>query len=276
MLASDQELHYNIAQKVKELNIPTDYVNTYYFDDQLLKFRSEQLHQQMDGTVSVNTDFNPVFYQSQIKLWMSHFNIKYWIPALVILLFSGFFFFKAGAIYKGVYAAGFAGTSVEIVLLLVFQVVFGYIYAVAGIFIMVFMGGLAFGSFYISKYLSKINRSIFKKLLLLVAVFSFFLPLIFWIFRSVELPDIVLFIIFALLISIISALTGAAFSVASKISDGDYGTIASNAYGLDLLGAATGALLFTIYIIPLLGSTWSAVIPGLFCIVVVLFIPKEN
>lgn len=270
LIASDNDLTYKITETIEYLNIPTEYVNSYYFDDYLLESRSKQLHQQIDHSVLVNQDFSPVFYQSQIQLWMSYFNIKYWIPALFILLFSGFFFFKAGTIYKGVFAAGFAGTSIEIILLLVFQVVFGYVYAVVGIFIMIFMGGLAYGSYYLPKFLKEIDLLRFKYLQIGISAFAFLLPVIFILIKNIEIPEVILFIIFALLIFVISVLTGAVFSIASKISQKDYGSIASRAYGLDLLGAATGALILTIYLIPLLGFIWSVLITGFFNLILVM------
>ncbi len=270
LIASDNDLTYKIAETIEYLNIPTEYVNSYYFDDYLLESRSKHLHQQIDHSVLVNQDFSPIFYQSQIQLWMSHFNIKYWIPALFILLFSGFFFLKADTIYKGVFAAGFAGTSIEILLLLVFQVAFGYVYAVAGIFIMIFMGGLAYGSYYFPKLLKEIDLLRFKYLQTAISVFAFLLPIVFILIKNIEIPDVIQFIIFAMLVLIISILTGAVFSVASKISQKDYGNIASSAYGLDLLGAAAGALILTIYLIPLFGFIWSALITGLFNLTLVM------
>ena len=69
---------------------------------------------------------------------------------------------------------------------------------------------------------------------------------------------------------------GALFSVASKVSGNNYGTVASNAYGLDLLGAATGALLFTIYLIPLLGFAWSVVVTGIFNLIIGLMIQDKK
>lgn len=275
LLASNGSLSYKIAEKVKEKNITTDYVNSYYFDDDLLQFRAEQLINQLDLDVPINKDFSPVFYQSQIKLWMSQFNMQYWIPALIILLFSGFFFIKSGIIYKGVFAAGFAGATIEIILMLVFQVVFGYVYAVAGIFIMIFMGGLAFGSYYIPKYFESVDKKLFSKLQLGIAVFAFALPIIFLLLKNFRFHDILIFVIFTILLVVISSLTGAVFSVASKISDNDYGIISSNTYGLDLLGAATGALLFTIYLIPLLGFGWSIIITGIFNLTLSIMIREK-
>jgi len=271
LIASDSQLKYNIASQIDSLGISTEYVNSYYFDNELLAFRSKQIYEQIDHSVSLNRNFSPVFYQSQIKLWMSQFNVKYWLPAVIILIFSGFFFIKADIIYKGVFAAGFAGTTIEIILLLVFQVVFGYVYAVVGIFVMLFMGGLALGAYYVPKFFEKDNhKHLFKKLQFAIAGFALVLPLIFLLFKSLSMPDIVLFIVFILLISVISVLTGGVFSVASRIYSSSYETIASKTYSLDLLGAATGALLFTIYLIPLLGFGWSVVIAGLFNLVIAL------
>lgn len=262
LLASDSKLTLDIVKKINDIGINTEYVNEFYLSDDLLKIRSDQIKQQLNLDAPLNKDLSPVFYQSQIKLWMSKFNIKYWIPGLLILIFSGFFFFKSSSIYKGVFAAGFAGTSIEIVLMLVFQVFFGYVYAVAGIFIMIFMGGLAFGSYYIPKLYKKVDKKLFRKLQLSVAILSFILPIIFILFKNTHLNDYGLIAIFTILILIISILTGAIFSVASKIIKSDYAVTAARAYGLDLLGAATGALLFTIYLIPIMGFAWSLIFVG--------------
>ena len=267
LLASNASLSKKISEKISLSNIQNQYVNEYYFDDELLKIRSDKVYEQLSKNVALNLDFSPVFYQSQIKLWLSKFDIKYWIPAILIILFSGFFFIKAGSVYKGVFAAGFTSTSVEIILLLVFQVVFGYVYAVAGIFIMIFMGGLALGSYYLPKYIS-INKRTFRKIQFGISFFAFLLPLIFLMVKNINLNDYLLFTIFTILLLVISVLTGGIFSLASKIIKEDYATIASNAYGLDLLGAATGALLFTIYLIPTLGFLWSVIIAGLFNLIV--------
>jgi spermidine synthase len=275
LLASNGELSSKIAEKIEQKNIPTEYVNSFYFDDELLLSRSNQIMEQIDFDVPLNKNFSPVFYQSQIKLWMSRFNIRYWIPALLILFFSGFFFFKAGIIYKGVFAAGFAGTTIEIVLLLVFQVVFGYVYAVAGIIIMIFMGGLAFGSYYATRYFKNIEKKLFGRLQFGISIFAFMLPVVFFLFKNIEMNDGLILVIFVILLSVISFLTGAIFSVASKISKSEYGTIASNTYSLDLLGAATGALLFTIYLIPLLGFGWSVVVTGLFNLLIAILIGSK-
>ena len=262
ILASDKELTYQITEQIAEKNISTEYVNAYYFDDELLESRSRMIMNQLIDDVPLNKSYNPVCYQSQIKLWLSHFDVNYWLPALIILLFSGLFFVSSSAINKGVFAAGFAGTSIEFVLLLVFQVIYGYVYVVAGMFIMVFMGGLAVGAYYTPKIFKTINRKLFSRILLLIAAFAFVLPAIFIFLKNIHLPALVIFIAFFILLAFISISTGVIFSMATRLSHNDHGIIASNVYGLDLLGAAAGALLFAIYLVPILGFLWSVVITG--------------
>ncbi|MFW5721627.1 MAG: hypothetical protein ACOCWW_04520, partial [Bacteroidota bacterium] len=72
-----------------------------------------------------------------------------------------------------------------------------------------------------------------------------------------------IFTAFFLLVAFISISTGVIFSMATRLSHNDHGIIASNVYGLDLLGAAAGALLFAIYLVPILGFLWSVVITGI-------------
>ncbi|HKL07693.1 MAG TPA: hypothetical protein VJ896_02905 [Bacteroidales bacterium] len=262
ILASDKELTYQITEQIAAKNILTQYVNDYYFDDDLLKSRSQLIMGQLTDDVPLNKSYNPVCYQSQIKLWLSHFDVNYWLPALIILLFSGFFFIRASDVNKGVFAAGFAGTSIEFVLLLVFQVIYGYVYVVAGMFIMIFMGGLAVGAYYTPKVFKTIDRKLFSRILLFIALFVFVLPAIFILLKNIYLPAVVIFITFFLLLAFISISTGVVFSMATRLGHNDHGVIASNVYGLDLLGAAAGALLFAIYLVPVAGFLWSVVITG--------------
>ena len=217
---------------------------------------------QLIDEVPLNKSYHPVCYYSQIKLWLSHFDVNYWMLAFVILCFSGFFFFRANAVNKGVFAAGFAGTSIEFVLLLVFQVIYGYVYVVTGMFVMVFMGGLAVGAYYAPKLFQTIDRKLFSRLLLLIAVFAFVLPVIFILIRDIHLPAIMMFVIFFLLLLFISVSTGIIFSIATRLNRNEHGVIASDVYGLDLMGAAAGALLFAIYLVPVAGFLWSVVITG--------------
>ncbi|HAN17112.1 MAG: hypothetical protein A2X13_05495 [Bacteroidetes bacterium GWC2_33_15] len=259
ILASDDNLSGDIAKQIQLKNISTEYVNSFYIHDELVIERSKKIMNLIDLNAPVNTDFNPVCYQSQIKLWLSHFNLRYWIPAVLIILFAGFFYIRANSLNKAVFAAGFAGTSIEIVLLLVFQVLYGYVYFAAGIFIMIFMAGLALGSLYWQKVFKQNTFKGLGKLQILVAVFALILPVLFYFLKTIETNERIFFLVFIILLLLISILTGAIFSVSTSLNKDHIEKTASDAYGIDLIGAATGALFFSIYLVPILGFGFSLV-----------------
>ncbi|OFX85667.1 MAG: hypothetical protein A2W99_06210 [Bacteroidetes bacterium GWF2_33_16] len=276
ILASDYSLNGNITQVLEQKMIQNEYVNSFYFHDDLLQERSANLMSQLDSKVSINRDFNPVGYQSSIKLWLSYFKISYWIPALLIILFTGFFYFRASALNKSVFAAGFAGTSIELLLLLVFQVLYGYVYFAAGVFFMIFMGGLAIGSLHWQRVIKQASSRLPAYLLAIILGFTITLPLVFKLFRMVDFPEIAIVIIFVLLVLIISLLSGAIFSISTHLGKKEISIIASDAYGLDLLGSAAGALLLSVYLVPILGFELSLVGTAFVCLLSLLFIYKDH
>jgi len=275
ILASDSEINSNIAERIAKLDIQNEYVNSFYIHDDLLNERSIKLMSHIDPDAAINRDFNPIGYQSSIKLWLSFVDFKYWVPALIIFLFAGFFYFKANTLNKAVFAAGFAGTSIEILILLVFQVLYGYAYFAAGIFFMIFMGGLAIGSMHWQKVFKNGSEYLVGKLLFVILIFTIILPLFFKSSKMLGLPDNLILIIFILLLFFISLLSGAIFSISTYLSKKEIKILASDAYGLDLIGSASGALLLSVYFVPLLGFNLALLGTGFVCLISLIFILKS-
>jgi len=266
IIASDKEINTNIAERIANLNIENEYVNSFYIHDDLLKERSTKLMNQLDTDALTNSDFNPIGYQSSIKLWLSFINFRYWVLGVIIVLLAGFFYIKSNKLNKAVFAAGFAGTSIEILLLLVFQVLYGYVYFAAGMFFMIFMGGLALGSMYWKKVFKKNHEYLIEKLLFIVLAFTLILPLFFKVFKKLALADNWVLVLFIFLLLFISLLTGAIFSISTYLGKKEINIIASDAYGLDLIGSASGALLLSVYFVPLLGFYWSLLGTAFVCL----------
>jgi spermidine synthase len=254
--------------------IKNEYVNSFYIHDELFMERSRNLIQQIDTSASENMDFKPIAYQTSIKLWLSYFNFWYWLPAVIILLISVFFYFRANALNKAVFAAGFAGTSIELMLLFAFQILYGYVYFAVGIFIMIFMTGLAIGSLYWHKIFKHGSQKLLGRLLASILIFTVSLSLIFRLFKLIALSEILILIIFILLVIIISILTGAVFSISTHLGKKEIHIIASDAYGLDLLGSAAGALLLSVYLVPMLGFELSLIGTAFVCLISFLFVSK--
>jgi spermidine synthase len=256
LLASDIPPDIDIPRLIEEKGINTVYVNQYYLDAVSLKDRSDLIMQQLDPDASVNKDFKPVCYLRHLKYWMSQFNINYWISlGLVLLIFLVSVILLKPLIF-GIYAGGFAGSSIELLLILTFQILYGYVYLYTGIIITVFMGGLALGALYREKIIrTSINSFMFLQLIIII--YASLLPLVIMLLNRFLIPGILLHSIFILLTLIISVVTGMQFSLGSAILKDQVTVRAARLYSSDLLGSAFGALLFSVLMMPLLGITVS-------------------
>ncbi len=264
-LCSDYGLTYRIPEIIEQKNIHTDYVNKYYMDIRLLKQRSEFISGQLDKDARVNKDFKPVGYLLQLNYWLSYFKINYWIVisvvgivVLLLLLLS-----VKNPVNMGLFFAGFTGSTLEIVLLLAFQVIYGYVYHVLGIVIMVFMGGLAVGAMYRKKFISPASLLNYSLLQFVLGMYAILLPFILLLFKKYHVHPYLLHGVFFSLTFIASLLVGMIFNLASFQRKGNIAGVSSEIYSVDLWGAAAGALLVSAFLIPVFGLINVALIAGI-------------
>ena len=262
LLASDINMNIDIPELIEQKGINNIYVNQYYLDVLSLSERSNLIMQQLDPDAPVNKDFKPVCYFQHLKYWMSQFNINYWIPLGFILIIFLLSMIWLKPVLLGIYAGGFAGSSIELLLIMTFQILYGYVYHYTGIIITVFMSGLAIGSLYREKIM-KTSIGAFMSLQLVIILFATLLPLIFLLLNRIILPTVLLHSIFAFLTLIISVVTGMQFSLGSSILKEKLPARAANLYSSDLLGAAFGALLLSVFMIPVLGIFISSLLVAL-------------
>jgi spermidine synthase len=126
------------------------------------------------------------------------------------------------------------------------------------------MGGIAFGSLYITHYLDRIKKdlNLFLTIELLIILFSFILPFVLSILSlHLEKPIIYVFLYAAFLaMSFLSGvLLGFQFPLATKIylstylKEGTVGQTAGLLYGVDLFGGFFGGLFGGVLLLPILG-----------------------
>ncbi len=262
-LASDDPLHIDIAARIEQRGLMNLYVNKYYIDDDLLKNRSDQILASLDRSAGVNTDFKPLAYFQQMLLWLSYFKIDYRVPLVIMILLMALVFVFFRPVYLGMFTGGFAASSVEFLILIAFQVIYGYVFLMTGIIIMVFMAGLAAGVFLARKYLNLATPALFIRVLAAIAVYSLVLPFILLLMKNHEIPVILMHAFFFLLTLVIAALTGVLFSLGSRLQRGGTGTVSGQVYGADLLGSALGILTVSVFLLPLFGLTMVCIITGL-------------
>ena len=252
-IASDGDLSLEIAEMINRKKIENTYVNQYFFQDNLLKYRSEYLIKNLDSSAEINYDFKPVSYYLQIVYWMTLYGISPWYFLIGLVALIVFIVIKFKTIDLGMFGTGFSASSIEFLLLISFQIIYGYVYQMLGIIITVFMIGLAIGAAYFNKFLRKININSFIKIQILIGLYSILFPFIILLLNKLNVSTLAVYFIFFLLTLVISILTGMQFSLASKIKKEKISVIASETYAADLLGSAAGMILVSVILFPLLG-----------------------
>jgi len=262
-IASDAPLRSDILKLVDEKNIDNTYINPYYFDDKTIHAKMLYIMKNINKTSEINHDFKPVVYFHQLKYWMSHFKTNYFFLFGILGLFLLIFIARLTPVNLCLFTSGFAASSMEIILLITFQIIYGYVFQMIGIIIMLFMAGLALGSFAINKRTKEYSVNKYLKIQSGIAVYCILLPFILMLLNLVEKNPYVIQAAFMILILIIGCLTGMAYSLSSKIIKKDISSIAAETYGADLFGSAIGALILSAFLLPLLGIFQVCFLTGL-------------
>jgi spermidine synthase len=151
------------------------------------------------------------------------------------------------------------------VILLTFQIIYGYVFYKIGFLLTVFMAGLAIGSFWMIILMRQLKGAL--NILIwsnfLFCVFSLGLPVFFsWLLASNKeiVSQLGANLIFPLFSVMTGLLAGMQFPLVNKIYLGNRhegGQVAGLTYGVDLWGSCLGAFLPGIFLIPVLGIIWS-------------------
>jgi spermidine synthase len=277
-LASDGTLTASVASLGAKRGIETEYVNEYYLDDISMKERSDAIMKRISVTAPLNFDFEPVGCFRQLHYWLSYqWNFSFYllvIPLLLLLVFAGI---RSAGTTIALFSAGLVSFSLEIILILTFQVIYGYAYIATGIFITLFMAGLATGVFFARRYPQKCTY----KLLVMAQLASGCMLMLslasISIFKHFQLPDFLVQSIFSVLIIGMAVITGVQFHIASVLKSGKIQEVAARSYSADLIGSAAGALLVNAWIVPSSGLINALiVVAGINAAVVVSMLFKKH
>jgi spermidine synthase len=217
---------------------------------------------------AVNTDFGPALYHYHLSYWLSQFPGRSNLLAGVLVVLLVVYLVRLRAVPRMVFAAGFAASGLEVVLLLGYQVLCGSIYRQVGLVVTMFMAGLAAGAWWVNRRLAVRDaaglrdaaRSRHAVILVSVAVTGLAVLL------PVVLPHLVRLDVAlgsalagqALILAFTGALAvfvGAQFPLAAAADPAEPAATASRLYAADLSGAALGALLVSAVLVPVLGVT---------------------
>jgi spermidine synthase len=252
-LASDSSLSPEIAGMIAGRGITNSYVNSYYLDEISLKERSDYLQSHLDKDAEVNSDFKPVAFFQQLRYWTSMFDWNFLAAGIVILVLLLLVLFSLNRISLGLFTGGFTASSLQLLILVSFQVIYGYVFLAAGIIIALFMAGIAIGAFSFHRLIPVPSEKRYIHLQLTLALFSLGFPFLILVLSLPGIPVHMIQVVFLLLTLILSFITGLEFSLASALGSQDITLKISSNYSADLFGSAVGAIVTTLILLPFLG-----------------------
>ncbi len=295
---------YNLlSERIKSRNLSLRFVREYYLFSKMSPERISYIEDRLKqkGTIPLNLDFKPICYFYDIILWTTYFNsgfkrilratteFKIWIffsvfvAVLFLLSISTKKSFNIKPYLVSVMTTGTSEIVFQIVVLISFQVIYGFVYYKLGLILTSFMIGLAIGSFLITKYLSDIknDRRLFIFIQIAICIYPLILPVLFLPLAKTKSPLLEWLgsnIIFSFLPIIAGFIGGIQFPLANKIclKGEEIGKTAGITYGVDLLGAFIGSLFASIFLIPILGIIKTCVLVSLLNIatLVILLVNK--
>lgn len=259
-LASDSSLSPEIASMITSRGISNLYVNSWYLDENSLKERSDYIHSHLDKNAEVNSDFRPVAFFQQLRYWTSMFEWNIIAAAIVILVLLFLVFFSLNRISLGLFTGGFTASSLELLILVSFQVIYGYVFLATGIILALFMAGLALGAFSSKRMIPVPTEKKYIHIQVSLALFSLGFPFVILALNLPGMPVIMVQVVFLLLTLILSFITGLEFAMASAIGSKDITLKTSFNYSADLFGSAIGAFVTTLFLLPFLGIVTSCLV----------------
>ena len=265
-IASDRELSYDIAGMIEKRGIETEYVKGYYLSGKITEDRISAVQQSVKEEVDLNRDFVPISYYYDLLCWLSYFQFNFNLFVLLVVILFAIALYKTTPVSFSIFTTGFAATSLEVVLVVAFQILYGYVYFKIGLLVTMFFVGLALGSFYMNRTIKKRNKLDLVKIETAVLVYSVFLPIVLIFLKGLDSSGLVFLssqIIFPLLIALLAVLVGMEFPLASKLHFKKVAGTAGHLYYSDFIGACLGALLAATFLIPILGLVNTCLIVGL-------------
>lgn len=271
-LASDGPLTTDIASAIEAAGVNTQFVNRHYLSATLTRRRLAAVQQAVSDEAAVNTDLSPVLYYYHLRYWISHFGgpltisfralgvsislSKFEIFGIVLVLCFLVYALLLKPVPLAIFTTGFAAAGLEVVLIMAFQVLYGYVYKELGLIITMFMAGLAVGSLAMNRMLPRRGRIDLARLDLGIAMFAGVLPLALMAMSHVSsqiIADLCRHVAIPLLTFVLAVLAGMEFPLAGKVDFQGITPTAAKLYTADLLGACLGAILVSAFLIPIIG-----------------------
>ena len=244
-LCRDGELRSEIPELLKAKSVRTSYVEGFYAGNVTAE-RISDLRKAIDSQAPVNSDFKPRIMPLLFKEWFMKHGSS---PLPFILALTGLTVIYVIFLRKEEYilfSTGLATMGVEMILLFVFQVMYGYIYFKVGPIITAFLLGLLPGAL-IGNIRAKPGTWLLVSDVILFCLLAMMFSWSFYPDR--DLPTFA-FLVYGF---VFSFFCGFQFPLAARLI-GEQRSPAAGCLAADLAGAALGAITAGTLLIPMWGA----------------------
>ena len=273
--------HGRIEAALKSMDINTDYF-ALDLPSRMNTMRLQQINDVLKTEGRINRDLKPVAYLYDVLLWSTHFNTSLrqvflrlrgltvlHLMAVPLLVLAIGVFFRKRAVDLSIVTTGFSEIVFQVLVILAFQSLYGYVYYRIGLIMASFMAGLVLGVNVAQRTIVNAPDKVwsrYRQVQVMICVYPLLLPLVFTLFAQTRVGTLPLApFVFTLLPIVAGAIGGFQYPLAVQLkSRGEQAQAPAAAlYALDVLGAALGALVTATVLIPLLGVT----VVAIFCAV---------
>ena len=272
-----------LQARILERQLDLQYVREYYLFDHLNPMRLSYLDKLLTQSPSqrLNKDFFPLCYFNNLLLWVQQLNPglakalaalseiskwQLWIALTGLLLLMAVLSWRgypggAAPLLLSVSAMGGTQLSFEIILLLSFQILTGFVYQQLALIVTFFMAGVAMGAA-VEPWLTARGHNCRHWLITVQVAFAVYLECVYQTtmvmhgshFGAMHIT--LTSIVFPFMAGVGGLLGGLHFALAVKLSAISVAASARAAgriYAVDLMGAVLGALATSLYLIPAYG-----------------------
>ncbi len=244
LLCSDGDLTADIAGRIEKAGIQTRFIRRGFLEASLSPDRLADVARAASQNVQANTDFDPVLYFHHLRHWMSRFHTTFGLAEVAIIAGILVYVLRLRAVPFTIFTTGLAGSALQVVVLLAFQIVYGSLYHQLALLVTMFMIGLAIGSFWAARVRQSRRGLLLVELAMIVCAGA--TPLALLAISGANGPVASALsrqLIFPLLALLPGLLVGIQFPLAANAEYQTAASTASRLYAADLIGAALGAIL---------------------------------
>jgi len=245
-LPIDLDIPANLDQK----GIQTRYISGYYYGN-LTPERIERLNKLVDPETPKNRDDFPQLMRLMFLQWFTKFSTSPNVFITVLIVLCLIYLIRISAEEFVLFSSGCMVMGTEVLVIFVFQILFGYIYLQIGLIITVFLLGLLPGAWIGERFRGHGQKTLAVTDILMITLMGLLIMVLGQ--GGGRLP-VAFFMFFGFLVSL---LCGFQFPVALYLRGGDASAV-TRVFSADLMGAAFGTLVTNAVLIPYFGIIWAA------------------